>query len=149
MLTVRYIHPIYPLGIYGLVRLAPVRAVIATEWSRLLRTYLAGVALGVPAYIGAIAVAATGRSETVQLYGVVAFGIGLVVALWAVAATVRPSDRSASVGAIMLGIAAAAMTVYLLVSVLGFFAFTKDFLLPISRAIAEGLQFINPYRSLF
>lgn len=148
MLTVRYIHPIYPPGIYGLVRLAPIRAVIETECSRLVRTYLAAVALGAPASIGAIVMPTTGRSEVVQLYGVITFAIGVVVALWARAAVVLRSDRAPSVGATVLGIAAA-MTVYLLVSGLGFFAFTNDFLLLISRAITERLQFINPYRSLF
>jgi hypothetical protein len=149
MLTVRYVHPIYPLGIYGLVRLCPIRQVIETEWSGLVRTYLVGVALGVPTYIGALALAATGRSESVQLYGLVAFVSGVTVALWALVTAGWQSDRTNSVGAVVLGIAAASMTVYLLVSGLGFFAFTNDFLLPISRAIAEALQFVNPYRSLF
>jgi len=149
MLTVRYVHPIYPLGIYGLVRLRPIRRVIETEWVGLVRTYLVGVMLGVPAYIGALAVAATGRSESVQLYGLVAFVIGVTVALWALVAAGWQSERTTSVGAVVLGIATAAMTVYLLVSGLGVFAFTNDFLLPISRTIAEALQFVNPYRSLF
>lgn len=147
MLTVRYLHPVYPLSIYFIARLEIVRRVTKREWKRLVGSYGCTVLVGIPAYIGALMATDAVLSEAVQLYGSVSVLVGTGVAVWAIGASLT-GDRERT-GAIMLGIAAATMTVYVVVSGLGFFAFTDEFALPIARAIAESFRPINPLRSLW
>ena len=151
MLTVRYLHPLYPFGMYALLRLPAVRHVVEGHGALLWRSYVGSVVVGTAAYLGALAAFETVQGEAVQLYGVCAFAVGVAVAVWALVSSLRgPSGRAATrlqqVGTVVLGVAAAAMTVYLLVAGVVLFSVEGDFVLPVSRAVGDALVGVNPFR---
>ena len=139
MLTVRYLHPMYPLGLYWLVRLPAVRHVVTGESQTLAHAYGGTVLLGVPAYVGAIAVGELVLGESVQLYALTALSVAAIVGGWAVADTYR--KRGGRVGAVALGVAAGLTSVYLLVAGLSLFPTTGEFLLPLSGAISDQIHY--------
>lgn len=139
MLTVRYLHPLYPIGVYWLVRLPAVRRTVATRARTLAVSYGATVLLGVPAYFGAIVLGGLVLDESVQLYALAALTVAAALAVWAVVATAR--DQYVRSGAVTLGVAAGAMSVYLLVAGLSLFPTTGEFLLPLSRLLSEHLHY--------
>jgi len=151
MLTVRYLHPIYPIGLYFLARLPPIRRAVNQGGLRIAAGYGLTVAVGVPLYLGALWITGAILGEAVQLFALCSLVVGSIVAGWAVIATSRNGEgwRLAEAGAPVLGVAAGLVTVYLLVSGLGFFAYTHEYALPMSRVVAEQLLPINPLRSLF
>lgn len=139
MLTVRYLHPLYLLGVYWLVRLPAVRRVVAMEPRSLALSYGGTVLVALPAYLGAIAVGGLVLDESIQLYALAALGVAVGVGGWAVAAELR--GRYTQAGAVALGVGAGAMTVYLLVAGLSLFPTTGEFLLPASRVVSEQIQY--------
>lgn len=147
MHTVRYFHPIYAMGVYGLFRFSEVRSVFKTQWRRTFGVFGLTVLLGSVVYIVLLWLFDATISEAVQLYGIVAVVLALVGTFWML--IFGNLDVSDQYGAIVLGSVAGAFTVYILISGLGFFAFTGNFALPISHEIAEALRFINPLRSLW
>lgn len=151
MLTGRYIHPIYPFGVYLLARVPAVREVVTEHGTRTAVGYGAAVFIGVPLYIGTLWATNAVLGEAVQLYALVSLTIASLVAGWAVltAAGGEGGRRLSGRAAPILGIAAGLATVYLIVSGFGFFAYTHEYALPLSRVIAEQLLPINPLRSLF
>lgn len=148
MLTVRYLHPLYPLGVYVLVRTPAVRRVLEREWAVLRRSYVVGVALSLPLYLGALVAFDAVHGEAVQLYGLCAFAVGLCAGVWTVRAELGRSDRTLRGGALVLGLAAAVMTVYLLVSGVVLFSVTGEFALPVSGAVSDALAGagVDPFR---
>ncbi|WP_129115099.1 hypothetical protein [Halegenticoccus tardaugens] len=138
MLTVRYLHPVYPLGLYLVARLRPVRRVVDGEWALLSRSYVVAVAVGTVGYAWALAALNAVQGEAVQLYALWALAMAGLLGAWALAA--ERSDGFDRTGALVLGITAAATTTYLLVSGLTFFAPTDRFLLPLSRVVSEALS---------
>jgi hypothetical protein len=141
--TVRYLHPLYVVGLYLLVRAGPVRTALATRPRVAVSAYLATVVAGTALYLVALGLLRPVLSEVVQLYGVVAAVLGLGVAGWGVVAAVRGVDRR--VGAGVVGVAAGAVTVYLLVGGFVAFAYTDNYLLPLGRTVAEALGSVNPF----
>lgn len=105
--TVRYLHPLYPIGIYAVVRLPSIRTVIRSYPWWLLGGYIGVVGIG---SLGTLSALAYGiESLTVALVlSRVALGIGVMVAVWTVLATEHTRAR-----AIMLSAAAASTTVYI------------------------------------
>ncbi len=139
MLTVRYLHPLYPIGVYWLVRLPPVRRSVAMHPKTLAGSYAGSVLLGVPLYLGAISLGGLVLDESIQLYALVALAVAAVLAAWTVLTTRREAYTRA--GAVILGVAAGAMSVYLLVAGLSLFPTTGEFLLPLSRLLSENIHY--------
>ena len=147
MLTVRYLHPLYPVGVYALVRTPAVRRVLDDHWTTMWRSYLGAVVAVTALYLGALALLDTVQGEAIQLYGLGAFLLGLLVVVWAVGTELLGDDsRALHVGSVVLGVAAALMSVYLLVSGLVLFSVEGTFALPISRAVSDALVAVNPFR---
>jgi hypothetical protein len=139
MITVRYLHPLYFLGVYWLVRLPAVRRVVETETRTLATGYVGTVLVGTPTYLAAIASLGLVLDESVQLYAYAATTVAVGVGCWAVLTTLR--DRHDRPGAVVLGVAAGATTVYLLVGGLALFPATGEFLLPVVRAVSEQIHY--------
>ncbi|WP_254279703.1 glycosyltransferase family 39 protein [Haloarcula marina] len=139
MLTVRYLHPLYVLGAYWLVRLPAVRGVVTENGRSLATAYAATVAVAVPAYLGAIAVGGLVLGEAVQLYALAALTASAGVVAWAAVTTVTGDYRRG--GPFALGVAAGATTTYLLVAGLSLFPVTGEFLLPLSRLLGEHVHY--------
>ncbi|MFC4356903.1 hypothetical protein ACFO0N_02955 [Halobium salinum] len=140
MLTVRYLHALYPLGLYGVLRSASVREAVSARPRRLTGAYLVAVAGGLAWYAAAFALLGPSLGEAVQLHGTVAFAVAVAAGGWAVLAGGDRLDASTrrSVGAVVLGVAAASTTTYLLVAG-GLFSTTGRYLLPLSRPLLGTL----------
>ncbi|WP_101296520.1 hypothetical protein [Halegenticoccus soli] len=143
MLTMRYLHPAYPLCLYLLARFGPVRRAIDGRPRLLARSYLVGLTVGLPAYVAVLESMSAVQGEAVQLYALWALAAALCLGAWAVSSTLAGGFERA--GAICLGVAGAATTAYLLVSGLGLLARTDQFALPASRLLAGSLRFLHPW----
>ena len=145
MFTVRYLHPLYAVGVYWVTRLPAVRGVVESQ-SRALATTTAVTALaGAGVYLGVIAVGDLVLGESVQVYALWALAVAVAVLAWAVLATLRPGLDGA--GAVVLGVAAGSMATYLLVSGLSLFPVTGEFVLPVSRVLSDAVHYARLYGS--
>jgi hypothetical protein len=138
-ITVRYLTPIVPFLLYGVVRLAVVREAIA-ECGR--RCAVAAVVFGVGAV--ALPVAAFGPAglevgTVVQSTALVNLFVAALVAAWALAASYRRTRPSPATGALVLALALAAMGSFLLLSGLEYFGHGREFALPVARAVEQLL----------
>lgn len=143
MYTVRYFHPVYPLGVYALIRVGVVHRAVEGAFRTLAGSYLAGVVAGGSLYLVALSAVDATLSEAVQLYALVALALAGAVGVWAVATTALGDRRR--IGAALLGLTAGVTTVYLLASGLVLFTFTDDYLLPLSRVVHDWLRAVNPF----
>lgn len=140
MLTVRYLHPIYPLGLFSLVGLPVVRGVVDRRSRVLVGSYGGTVALGTPVYVAFLTLGNPVLGEAVQAFALVALTAAVAVAAWAAFAAAAGRSH-ARAGAILLGVAAGLVTAYLLVSGLALFSVERAFLLPWSETLAEWVGF--------
>ena len=128
-ITVRYLLPLFPIALYGLLRLSAVRRVIDEHSLTCALSYLGGVCIGgqlLVVYLWSIDAA---RGEAVQAHALVGLAVAALVAGWAVVdASGYQTDRFGAVG---LGLAAAAGTVFLLLAALWHFAFVGGLALPV------------------
>jgi hypothetical protein len=133
-ITVRYLVPMYPLLIYVVARLPVVGRTIDYRWQWATWTYTGTVLIGGQMFLASIALLEAGIGESMQTHAVVNLSMATLLALWALAATLatRPdtSDRYDTVGAILLGLAAGAGTVLVLLATIAYFP-VGEFLLPI------------------
>jgi len=134
--TVRYLHPIYPLAIYGAVRLPLVREVIDDHWRLGLWTFLATVLIGGQLVVIALSVIDPGLGEAVQFHALLGVATALVVAVWVVAASLS-TGVSRRAGAAALALATGVGTVFVLLSGLEYFDYAGDFALPVVRALTD------------
>lgn len=139
MFTVRYLHPLYAVGVYWLVRIPAVTRAITSHARLLVGATVATVVVGVPAYLLAIAAGDFVLGEAVQLYALVALAIAVAVAVWTLAQTIVGGFER--LGAILLGVAVGTMAVYLLVSGLSLFPTTGEFALPLARTVSEQIHY--------
>ena len=112
--TVRYLHPIYPLAVYGIFRIPRVRSLLVERMRAAVLGYEAGVLLGTPLAFGALLFVDASKGEVVQPFGLASLAVAgvLVVALLAG----RYDDRFEGVAAGAFGVATAMATVYLLLT---------------------------------
>lgn len=144
MVTVRYLHPVYPLGLYLVVGLPAVRAVVAESARLLVGCYAGTVVVGTLGYVAFLALGDPVLGEAVQAFALVSLTTAVAVAVWASVATVRSplAGRSHTrAGAILLGVAAGVVTSYLLVSGLALFTVERAFLLPWSEVVSDWIGF--------
>ncbi|QLD90805.1 hypothetical protein HWV07_17855 [Natronomonas salina] len=128
-ITVRYLLPLFPIALYGLLRLPAVRRVIDEQSVTCALTYLGGVCIGgqlLVVYLWSIDAA---RGEAMQAHALVGLAVAALVAGWAVVDA--SGSRNDRLGAIALGLAAAAGTVFLLLAALWHFAFVGGLAFPI------------------
>jgi hypothetical protein len=145
MFTMRYLHPLYAVGVYWVIRIPAVRNALETAGRSAAAGFITTVLIGVPLYLGVIAAADLVLGEAVQLYALAALAVAVAVGCWVLLETVVGGFES--LGAIVLGVAAGLTAVYLLVSGVALFPDTGEFLLPLSRAASERLHFMRLYGS--
>ncbi|MFB6074293.1 MAG: hypothetical protein ABEJ89_04710 [Haloarculaceae archaeon] len=136
--TVRYLFPVYPIGVVLLVRLAPVRTALTTHWRALAYTYAAAVLIGGQLLLVALVVLAPGLSEAFQLHALL--GLGTAVALGAWAVTGATDGRGGRAGAVGVGLAAATTTLFLVFAALEYYPLGGSHALPVMRALSELLR---------
>lgn len=117
--TQRYLFPLYPLAIYGLARLPPIRRVIATRWRLALWTYAVTLCIGGQLLFAYVLVEDIAVGGAFQLHAILNLGLGVLLALALTLSTITTAaDR---LSAIALGLTTAAGTVFLLLSGLVYF----------------------------
>ncbi len=145
--TVRYLYPMYPLGLYAVARLAIVQRTVDMAWRRLLASYAATViagGVGMLLMLGFVIANPSGfgrhmdaYTKAFRLHALAGATGGVLVAGWGgYAAYTGDAER---VGATWLGIAAGVTTVFLVLVALRYFAFTSQYAIPISRTVARLL----------
>ena len=123
-ITVRYLLPLYPLGLLLVVETPAVRTVLAERWQTLAWSYLAGTLLGSQLLVAGVELAGATLDGAMRLESHLALGLATLLAAWALAYSLgTDSDRSLRVGAVLLGLAAAAGTAFVLVSAFWYFPY--------------------------
>jgi hypothetical protein len=136
-LTVRYLLPLYVFGLYGLVRLPPVRQVLHHRSALVGWTYLATVLVGGQLVLAVQLLSEMGVGEAIQFQAVLGLASAAAVGGWALAAgTGRHSKR---LGACSLGIAAGLATAFVLLMSLAHFENATNFALGAVDVFAEAL----------
>ncbi|WP_276271503.1 hypothetical protein [Haloarcula litorea] len=133
--TVRYIFPLFPLGIYCLVRLPAVRTVFADHWRAFVWAVGGGVLVGGQLLVVAVAAGVAGVGEAFQLHALVALGVAVPLALWGVLG--RTDDTWGRAGAALLGLGTAATLVFCLLTVLEYYSLGNSHALPLVRVAAD------------
>jgi hypothetical protein len=132
--TVRYLHPIYPLAIYGVFRFEPVHRLIRSHLLTVLWSYTLTVLIGTQlALVWLVQTDAT-FSEGVQFCALIALGIAGIATGWT--AIVGGDDRFAGLGAGIVGVTAGIGTGVILLLVFALFPL-EGFALPISEVVAR------------
>ena len=135
--TVRYLLPVVPLLLYGVVRLAPVRRVVREAPGTVVRTALLWTVLLGAAWTAAFGTADVGVGGLMQAHAVVNLAVAAALVAWLV---VRPDSHRA--GATVLGLAAAAMGLFLLGTGFEYFADGRQFLLPVARLAERAIPIL-------
>ncbi|WP_335999504.1 hypothetical protein [Halorientalis halophila] len=136
--TVRYLHPLFVLGVYGLVRLPVVRRAVTAHLRTTGWAYAGTVLIGGQLVVVALAVLDPGLGEAVQFHALLALAVAVCLAAWTIAGTLTAAvpDRA---GAVLLGAAAGVGTIFLLLSGIEYFAYAGEFALPVVRRLSAAL----------
>lgn len=135
--TVRYLIPVVPLLLYGVVRLAPVRRVLYESLGMVARTALLWTALLGTGWMAAFGIAAVEVGGLMQAHAVLNLAVAAALVAWLVA---RPD--SDLLGATVLGLVAAAMSLFLLGTGFEYFADGRQFLLPVARLLERAIPIL-------
>lgn len=114
MVTVRYLHPLYPVAVYGLFRLPQVRSLLVTQTRSAVLGYEATVLLGLPLSYGALLLFETTNGRVVQSLGLVSLAVATVLVVSLLAGT--RDERADPVAAGAFGAAVGVTTMYLLLT---------------------------------
>jgi len=132
--TVRYLVPTYPLLVYAVARLPAVRRAVEHRWRTAAWSYAGTVLVGGQLFLAAVTLRNSAVGESMQTHAVVDLGLASLLAGWAVAATLATrrgtADGYDTAGAVLLGTAAGAATVLVLLASVAYFP-VGEFLLPL------------------
>ncbi len=143
-ITLRYILPVMPLLLYGIVRLSAVNETITAVPRWLVGSYLTVVTVGGVGLIGFLTAIEPAIGEAMQLHAL----IGLAtVAIAAAAIATRPLHRDSRIVAVGLAVPAGATTIFLLLSRIEYFSYqlpntntgTELYALDVVRMLADLL----------
>lgn len=138
-ITVRYLHPLYPVAVYGLFRLPQVRSIL-TEYTRsALLSYEATILLGGPVSFGALLVLDTGKGAVIQTIGLLSLAVAAVLAGATLAS--RRDDRAGFAAALAFGAAVGVATIYLLLTAFVLFYYGPS-ALPAVDALAGEFRWL-------
>lgn len=136
-INLRYVLPVYPLGLYLLMRTVPLRRLVDTARDAIYWSYAAGVLVGGQLFLLTVALLGLSVAEASQLNALLALALAGYLLVTVVA--FHFDDRFRLPAAIGLSLAAAAGTVYLLVSGVHYFAHVGELLLPIVEVVSTRL----------
>ncbi|EMA01066.1 hypothetical protein SAMN05443574_101499 [Haloarcula vallismortis] len=135
--TARYLFPLYPLGVYLLVRLPAVRQTLADHWHMFLWTVAGTVLIGGQVTVVFVALTVNGIGEAFQLHALLALGAAVPLGIWALSG--RSRGRFGQVGAVLLSATTGVAAVFLLLTTVEYYALGDAHLLPMVRALGELL----------
>lgn len=142
--TVRYLLPLFPLGLYALARLPAVRRAVDEQPGLLALSATATVFGLVPLVSAWVAVADLAMGEAFQLHALLGLAVATPLAAWGVATALGSDVRlgktrrvdSARVGAVALGVATGVGSTFLLVTAFSYFAPVGPFPVPVADWLA-------------
>jgi hypothetical protein len=131
---VRYLLPLYALGLYVAVRIGVVRTALETRWRLFCWTAAGGVVVGGQLLFLALHLSGRTGGDLLQVHAWLGLALATLLAVWSVVSTTRrPSPR---VGAVCLGLACAAGVTFVVTTHVGHFASVGDFALAVVRWVA-------------
>ncbi|GCF12968.1 hypothetical protein Harman_09030 [Haloarcula mannanilytica] len=133
--TARYVFPLYPLGVYLVMRLPAVRESLTNHWRVFLWTVTGTVLIGGQLALIFVALTVNGIGEAFQLHALLGLTIAVPLGSWAVIG--RSEGMAGQTGAVLLGAATGVTTVFLLLTSIEYYALGDSHLLPMMRALAE------------
>ncbi|SEO39814.1 hypothetical protein SAMN05216388_101211 [Halorientalis persicus] len=136
-ITVRYLVPIVPLGLYGVARLGCVQRAVSADLRWLTGAYVGTFLLGAIAFLLAHLWLDLALGEAMQLHALVNLAGAGLLAIWAVVAGLG-FDFDERVGVVALAIPAALSTLFLLFTGLVYFQYA-DYALPLVETLVELL----------
>jgi hypothetical protein len=139
-ITVRYLFPLFPLGVYLVVRLPVVRQTLTEHWRPFAWTVTGTLLVGGQLVVVVVYLAADGLGEAFQFHALLALAVGLPLGLWALAG--RSDGWHGRVGAVLLGVATAVPTLFVLLTALEYYPLGDAHALPMVRALADLLTLL-------
>ncbi|AQL44449.1 hypothetical protein BV210_03085 [Halorientalis sp. IM1011] len=136
--TVRYLHPLFLLGVYGIARLPAVRSAVTNHWRTIGLAYGGTVLIGGQLVVIALAAIDPGLGEAIQFHALLALATATALAVWAVARTLSDTVPERA-GAVLLAAAAGVGTIFVLLSGIEYFAYAGEFALPVVRWLSAAL----------
>lgn len=143
--TVRYLLPVFPIGLYLLVRSRPVHRAIDDHTAWLWSSYAVGVFVGGQLLLVAVATLAATIGEAFQLHAVVGLALAGVLAVATITAVSFEHPSSDRLLAIVLGLTAATTTVFVVfvgvgyTDAIGVYPGSGDHALGIVRLLADAV----------
>jgi len=134
-ITVRYLLPIVPLGLYGVGRLGAVHRVVEHDWQWLAGSYLTTVVLGSLVLAVNLTWLNLAIGEAMQFHALLWLASASLFAVWTTGAGLKP-DADRRTGAVVFAIPAGLTTVFLLFTGLVYFQYGQ-YALPIVEAVTE------------
>lgn len=138
-ITVRYLVPVVPLFVYAVVRTEPVRECLENAHSTVYWSWALGVGIGLQFVADAIVLFDLTRAEAMQIHAWLSLG---TVFLIVVIMGSKPRHRSTEIVAVSLGLAAAAGSIFLLLSGLDYFSYVGTYALPIVRRAVGSITLV-------
>jgi uncharacterized membrane protein YgcG len=133
--TARYLFPLYPLGVYLLMRLPVVRESLTTHVRLFLWTVTGTVLIGGQLTVVFVALTVNGIGEAFQLHALLGLGTAVPLGGWVLGG--RSEGLAGQTGAVLLGSATGVTTVFLLLTSIEYYALGDTHLLPMMRVLAE------------
>lgn len=137
-ITVRYLHILYPLGMYGIIRTSAIRRLINTDWRTLVWVYTITVFIGGQIVFALLAVMQASIGEAMQIYAMLALLSSLLIATYSV--VVQFLSKIEVVAPIVVGVAAGLTTVFLIISSIELFDYGVIHAIPISDMLSEVID---------
>lgn len=131
-ITVRYLLPIVPMGVYGVARLGAVRGVVAGAGRRAAVALVGGTVVSLALLVAVRRALSLAVGEAMQFHALVALAGGALLAAWATA------DRDPDRGAVVLGFAAGVGVALVVLVDLGYLTYGEP-ALGIARLLADAL----------
>jgi len=138
--TVRYLFPLFPLGVYLLARVPVVRATLTRNWRLFAWTSALTVLVGGQLLAVAVFWTAAGLGEAFQLHALLALATALPLAAWSLLG--RSDGRFGHAGAVCLGVTTGLPTVFVLLVALEYYSIGDSHLLPMVRIVAERVELL-------
>ncbi|MFC6862451.1 hypothetical protein ACFQGE_03115 [Halomicroarcula sp. GCM10025817] len=139
-ITVRYLFPLFPLGVYLVVRLPVVRQTLTEHWRPFAWTVAGTLLVGGQLVVVVVSLTADGLGEAFQFHALLALGAGIPLGLWALAG--RSDGWAGRAGAVLLGVATAVPTLFVLLVALEYYPLGNAHALPMVRALADVLTLL-------
>jgi hypothetical protein len=134
--TLRRLHPLYPLGTYLLARLEFVRAALERR-SVLTNAYFGVFGVGIVAYVLLAGSLTTGPHDVARINAIASFFAAAMLGYFSVVAVVADADQTRSM-AFALGGTAATTTLFVLLAALVYFP-AQAYALPLARVVGQTL----------